>query len=112
MNIFFIAATFILFSGLTEYSFSQTFNKDIKKHLHDYSLKLQFKKPGQKSLAEFPKQKLFLYKKGKITKADLDNMPLHVPDFSKSVKIPQYKPDPAIRYTIKRFKTDKIPKIK
>ena len=97
LNLVFVS--FLSFSGL---SFAQITESDkdnnpvIKMHLFD--------KPGKVKIPKPPRQKLFMFGKRGLAKADYDNMPLYVPDISKSIKMPEYKPDSEIHYTIKRFR--------
>ncbi len=104
MNFIILSLVFVSFLSFSGLSLAQTTESDkdrnpvIKMHLFD--------KPGKVKIPELPRQKLFMFGKRGLAKAGYDNMPLYVPDISKSIKMPEYKPDPELHYTIKRFRLD------
>ncbi len=56
---------------------------------------------------KFPLDKILALNKQRLAKADHDNMPLHIPNMKKSIKIPVFKPSKDKIYTIKKYYFDK-----
>ena len=111
MNFLLPAVILTFLFGFSGETVAQTAN-DKNKVPREYRLKLQFPKPDLHNIPNFPPKKLFLFKNGKLAKSDFDNMPFYIPDLSKSIKMPDYKPDPKINYTIRKFKLHKNFKMK
>ncbi len=102
MNLLVLSLFFILLSCYSDLTFAQVPNDD--KERNPVTKMHLFTNPGEVKIPEFPRQKFFVFKKHGLASADFDNMPIHIPDFSKSIKMPQHKPNKKIRYTIKDFK--------